>query len=96
MRTDLTEMEHHTLFLAPIRNLKFEIEELNKMLDSRIDILTKNLCDGDLCSSPKTLKTEVFRAIEGANALCQKTYKGLIENLEKSFHKIEEIDEEKA
>lgn len=94
MRTDLSEIEHHSLFLNPIRNLKFEIDELNKMLEARIELLTKHFCEGEICGSHKTIKSETVKALEGASTLCQKAYKGLIETLEKSFHKIEGVNEE--
>ena len=95
MHNDLNEMEYIELFLGPIKKMKFDIDELNKMLEARIEVLMKHLSENDTASSFKTVKQESFRCIDGANSLCQKTYNSLIDTLQKSFYRIEENIEDK-
>lgn len=96
MRSEISDLEHHDLFASNMKKLRYEIEELNKMLESRIDNLTKPLCDEDLStSSYKTLRTETFRAVDAAEGMSKLIYKRLNESLEKSFERIEKEDERK-
>jgi hypothetical protein len=97
MRNDLNELEHHGLFVIPIKRMKFELEELNKMLESRLESLTKHICENDLnATAYKNTRGEVFRTIEASSALCSLLYQELIKQLEKSFCRIEESEEEKS
>lgn len=91
MRNEISDLEHHELFLNPLKKLRHEIEELNKMLESRIEILTKPLCDSDLNqSSYKTMRSETFKSIESIESFYRLICRRVSENIEKSFQKIEE------
>lgn len=94
MRNDMNELEQHALFINPIKNLKFEIDELNKMLESRLNLLTRHVCENELnAAAYKNIKSEVFRAIDGSTNLCNLIYQELTNNLEKSFNQLEEYEE---
>jgi hypothetical protein len=96
MRNDMNDLEHHALFVAPIKRFKYEVEELNKMLDARLDLLTKHVCDNELSATAyKNTKADAFRAIDAANTLCHMVYQELNKQLDKAFSKLEETEEEK-
>lgn len=93
MRTEISEVEHYDLFTNHIKKLRHENEELNKMLEARLEHLTKSLCDNDLNnSSYKSLRSETFRSIDAAEGLMRLLYKRLNENIEKSFIKLEKLE----
>ena len=95
MRCDISELEIIELFLTPIKKMRFETEELNKMLESRIENLLKHMKENDsTTNSLKTIKNEAGKCVEGSISLAIKSYATLNENLQKSFHRIEENQEE--
>lgn len=94
MRTEIDESQHHELFTSHVKKMKHESEELVKMLESRLDSLTKPLCDIELNnSSYKTLRSETFRALDAAEGLIRLLYRRLNENMQRSFSKIEEVEQ---
>lgn len=96
MRNEISELEHHELFSNHMKKLRHELEELNKMLESRIDILTKPLCDDEINnSSYKTMRSDTFRAVDACEGMSRLIYKRLNENLEKSFERLEKDEEKK-
>lgn len=95
MRLELSSIEYTNLFSIPVRNLRFSMEELSKMLESRLDSLTKHVCENDLNNNEfKSSKLEIMRCIEGFELSLAAISEKLRKNVEKSFEKIEELNAE--
>lgn len=93
---EIDDVEHHELFTNHLKKMRHECDELTKMLESRLENVTKPLCANELNnSSYKALKSETFRAVDAAEGLIRLLYKKLYENLEISFLKLEAGQEER-
>lgn len=93
MRPDLSEMEFHQLFVSPVHRVRYSIEELVKMFESRIETLTTYICENELTpTSYKSTKSEVFKSLDGLNIACECLLKNLKESIESSFEKIEKCE----
>lgn len=91
MRHDLSEIEYHHLFVGPIHNLRFSIEELIKAYEARLENLTKYISENDF-NTPiyKTSKSEIFKAMDSLKIHFEIICENLKRNIEKSFDKVVE------
>lgn len=96
MRPDLSEKEYHEFFVRPILHLRFSVEELAKMLESRLEGLTKHIYENEIAANGiKNSKAEAIRAIEGFNFACDSLCENIKIQMESSFRRIEGGEDEK-
>lgn len=92
MRPDISEIEYHELFVKEIRNLRFSIEQMGKMLESHLETFTKHMCDNNLNKQEiKDFQSEIIRALDGYELAA----KALTENLKIRYQEAFEIFEQK-
>ena len=96
MRHELTEAECNSLFFQHIANSRFAIEELAQAFESRLESIIKNLMESSMESECKNSKKEMNRAIEGMKMQYNNTCENLKKIMEKSFEKIELIDNDES
>lgn len=91
MRSEITDLEYIELFSNPMKRLRNAIEEINKMMECRVDSIAKPLREGELNSNNyKTLRLDILRTSDQVQDMVRLLYKRLDENLEKSIQRIEE------
>ena len=96
MRHELSEMEYHTLFVTPIHNFRFGVEELAKMFECRLENLTEYICENELNHSTyKNSRSEILKSIEGFRYSCEAICENMKKNIEKSLLRFEETEGEK-
>jgi hypothetical protein len=96
MRHDLSEIEYHNLFVNPIQSFRFAMEELTKMFECRLENLTKYICENELSATThKTSRNEILRSIEGFRYSCEAVCETMKKHIERSLHKIEDVEGEK-
>ena len=97
MRPDISDVEYHNLFLSEIRTLRFSIDELGKMLESRLDVIAKYVCDNELTKSEiKESKQQFNDTIEAYDMAIKAISEGLKKKLEDSLNIFEQNTEKKS
>jgi hypothetical protein len=96
MRHELNDIEYHHLFVSPIHNLRFSVEELIKAYEARLENLTKYISENDYNSSIyKTSRSEIFKSMDSLKIHFEIICENLKRNIEKSFDKVAESQGDK-
>lgn len=92
MRPDLSQMEFHEMFISNIHHLRFALEEMGKMVEARLENLSRYVCENELNEHEfNDSRIEIQKAINGFKY----SVKSLCENLKNEFKiSLDKIDPE--